>query len=813
MQTENQRALRRLSLRPFGALLFVSVAALVTGCRADGNTPPLYTEAPPAQSAVETPEQQAPEESTDGRALWFRGGDGRAAILARERNDHEGAVALLDRLLTREELSARDRAAALWLRGLEDLREDQFERAAERFAAARRDPSMAAVEGRLRVLEAQARLDAGDPAAALELVRELPNEGALASTILIIQADALQRTNQEDEALARYAEFLRRFSADARRHEVRVKQARLYLRHRPDDPEAQRQALELYERLMLDVPLSDYAAEAAERAPELRAKLPQPRSRAQASEAERRVALATIESELKRGRYASTITDVDAFLKRGGLAAGEKCEALYLKASAVFKQRKRAKARPVYDLAARQCKKAGEEHVTTLVKSRYQSARGRYAEGAYSKAARAFEALARDFADHSYADDGLVLAGESWAEAGDHARERKAYERSIAEHPDGDMAQEARRRLIVLAFTDGRHEDVLSLTDDPARAGATGVDLGKLLYFRGRALQKLDRASEAEDAWVAASEAAPLSYVSVQALSRLREVGEAALARGVAVLEGAGEGAAPVASLALPEGDAAARAQLLASLGLGEEAAEELQEGGVGGWPAAAVLAQAGQWSASQRALGRVGASWREAAPVANRELWALAHPKAFGELVDVGEREHGLPKLLTYAIMQTESRFDPGATSWAGARGLVQLMPATAKGAANKLGLEGFDPQRLYEPAFNLSIGQYHLAQLVRRFGGDDAAVPLAIPSYNAGAGAVQRWLKERGALDFDLFIETIPFDETRKYTQSVLGRWMAYRWTHGGEEQASRRIPYVPLALPTAATSRQDDDDDDAK
>ena len=95
--------------------------------------------------------------------------------------------------------------------------------------------------------------------------------------------------------------------------------------------------------------------------------------------------------------------------------------------------------------------------------------------------------------------------------------------------------------------------------------------------------------------------------------------------------------------------------------------------------------------------------------------------------------------------------------------------MPSTAKTTANKAGVEDFDPQRLYEPEYNLSLGQFHLAQLVKRFGGDDAAVPLAIPSYNAGAGAVQRWLKERGALDFDLFIETIPYDETRKYTQSV--------------------------------------------
>jgi soluble lytic murein transglycosylase len=147
---------------------------------------------------------------------------------------------------------------------------------------------------------------------------------------------------------------------------------------------------------------------------------------------------------------------------------------------------------------------------------------------------------------------------------------------------------------------------------------------------------------------------------------------------------------------------------------------------------------------------------------------------------------------------MQTESRFNPGATSWAGARGLIQLMPSTARGEAKKIGLEDFDPLRLYEPAYNLSIGQHHLHGLVKRFGGQDEVVPLAIPSYNAGAGAVDRWLKERGEWDYDLFLESIPYDETRRYTQSVLGRWFAYRWLHSDESDARARIPYVPLKIP---------------
>ncbi|MFY0536993.1 lytic transglycosylase domain-containing protein [Nannocystis pusilla] len=166
------------------------------------------------------------------------------------------------------------------------------------------------------------------------------------------------------------------------------------------------------------------------------------------------------------------------------------------------------------------------------------------------------------------------------------------------------------------------------------------------------------------------------------------------------------------------------------------------------------------------------------------------------------GEGAHQVPWFLTFAIMQTESRFEPGVTSWAGARGLVQLMPATAKDLARQAGVDGFDEARLYDPSLNLDLGTLYLGNLVRRYGGDDAAVPLAIPSYNAGAGAVDKWLEKRKDWDFDLFIEAIPYDETRAYTQSVLERWLSYRWLHAPAElTADQRLPYVPLTLPSRA------------
>jgi len=788
------------SLRGTSFLRGLCLASLVlVACRGD-TTPPLYTAAADAPDAPTSDPASAPI-AEPGRDLWFSRGPGRDAILARERQDHVAAVASLDQLLATSDLGPDDRGAAQWLRGLEDLRAQQFSSAAERFAEARKAPALASVGDRLRLREAQAWLDAGEPQRALKAVDDLSEgTGNLAASALLITADARARGDDPKAAAALYDRYLQRPGESGRRHEARAKLARLLAASAEADD--LRKALKLYERLALDVPLSDYGEEATERIPALEQSLGIRKSFAESREAVRQRSLARLRDALARSRYAAVVRDADEFLGLSALADGDRCEALFLKGSAVFKQRKRPKSRPIFEQAATACRRAGAASQDTLVKAMYQGARGRYAEATYESAAKQFESIADEFGGHSYADDALILAGESWAEHDDHPRERLAYERVLKDIPSGDMAGEARRRLIMLAFVQDRVTDAQTLAEAGlAAAPHPKFDLrerAKLHYFRGRALQRQGQTEAAVAAWLDALTAGPLTYASLQALSRLRDAGEEPFAKGVAILEHP-RGSAAV-ELELPATPAAKRAQLLARLGLGEEAGEELAEAGVAGWPAVAVLAQAGLFAESQRLLGGLGSAWRVSPPAGPiKDLWQIAHPMAFGAIVRADETTHAVPPFLAFAIMQTESRFDPGATSWAGARGLIQLMPATAKDLAKQAGLADFNPDNLYQPALNLDLGTRYLGNLVRRYGGDDAAVPLAIPSYNAGAGAVDKWLERRKSWDFDLFIESIPYDETRAYTQSVLERWLTYRWLHGDPQvPASQRIPYLPLAIP---------------
>lgn len=140
---------------------------------------------------------------------------------------------------------------------------------------------------------------------------------------------------------------------------------------------------------------------------------------------------------------------------------------------------------------------------------------------------------------------------------------------------------------------------------------------------------------------------------------------------------------------------------------------------------------------------------------------------------------EKGLDPALIAAIIYEESRFKD-QTSHAGARGLMQVTPATAEFIADDSGGATFTTEDLATPQVNISYGSYYLRYLIGRYGGDQT---LAIAAYNAGEGHLDGWLKAAGgAGSFDAS-EDIPFPETRAYVENVQEREKEYRDTYADE------------------------------
>ena len=170
----------------------------------------------------------------------------------------------------------------------------------------------------------------------------------------------------------------------------------------------------------------------------------------------------------------------------------------------------------------------------------------------------------------------------------------------------------------------------------------------------------------------------------------------------------------------------------------------------------------------------------------------SLRFPLAHYDLVQAAASSTGLSQERVFAIIRQESAFMVDARSSAGALGPMQLMPATARLVARWLDRTGPAQSELMQPRLNIELGSHYLARLEQRY---SAHPVLAAAAYNAGPGNVSRWLPRQGQLSSELWIEGIPFRETRDYVQRVLAYQAIYRFRLGlPQVRISSWMPNVP-------------------
>jgi soluble lytic murein transglycosylase len=180
---------------------------------------------------------------------------------------------------------------------------------------------------------------------------------------------------------------------------------------------------------------------------------------------------------------------------------------------------------------------------------------------------------------------------------------------------------------------------------------------------------------------------------------------------------------------------------------------------------------------------------WGQAYTQKVPEAVAILFPKAFEAEVEASCRQNELDPFFAWAIMRRESAFRPEVLSAADARGLMQIIPPTARAIATELGVPPVDEDELFSPDVNIRLGTWYLSGLLSRLGHP----ALAAGAYNGGPAPVVKWLNKNPELPLDEWIEDIPYRETRGYVKQVLADYFIYQELYGGS--AGR----LSLQLPT--------------
>ncbi len=479
------------------------------------------------------------------------------------------------------------------------------------------------------------------------------------------------------------------------------------------------------------------------------------------------------------------------------------CKAALVRAQAL-PHGKPAAAADAWGVAIDRCE-GDDAQVTAL----YSGAKASASAHRDAEALDRFGRVERLFPAHRYADDARVRAAQIALTQGDEARYVSLLSSVPDAYPDGDMKGEALFRVALEKLgghdLDGARAALDRLLALPSEDRALG-SAGRAAYFRARVSQLTGDLADARSRYAAVIGAQPLSFYMLLAVERLHALDPAASAAALDATK-AHEETGPLLSRPHPELSSPAfdRFQRLLEVGETDAARREASAGGLVADGVDPEVLWAVAWSYDQAGAPDLGhafargrlVDFRAHWPAGRWRLaWQIAYPRPWSDAVTTESKAAGIPAPLTWAIMREESAFNPDAKSGASAIGLMQLLVGSARQVAKGTNV-AVDEDALHRPEVSIALGARMLASMRASFPGNPS---LAIAAYNSGSAPVRRWLGERGGDDFDLFVERIPYEETRNYIKRVLTSEAAYACLYAPEtlaelyalpERASGQLP----------------------
>jgi soluble lytic murein transglycosylase len=744
------------------------------------------------------------------------------------RDDYGRAVAALEGPVKRLARKSPERGPARFMLASSQLAQNDCDAAGPIFEELHRSYPLLADYHAYNA--ARCRLREEDPSGALTWADKVSAGSVPEAEAELIKLDAFVALERFADVEKAATAFLERFPAGPRRSEAMFRRAEAMDRL----GRAPVEVAQLYRKIWSESPQEAWSRRAEDNLRALIARLP---ARPQVGKA------ATGPDPADLGRYSATEwlergmvlfernaneASETAFANAlsaapGGAATAElRCQAAYHRAQSVFKQRQRARGAPLFISAEAACREARNTDLT--VKSLYQAARCLSNAGDKAAALVKYAALEKEAPTHSYADDARLRAAEIHSDAQEPDKAKALLSTLADAYPKGDQATEALWRLALAAIQAKNWDEATRWLDENLRRvprETIWYAEGRALYWKARVAITEGRKTEALLLYTRAINEYPLSVYTLLSFERMRTEFPEARRKLIRQLRTGLVGPASKASWKFAPRVAFGRPEFrraveLARMGLGSESRRELARLGHGqidtrdkarkasaddddasdtatseredvNWIASLLLDRGRSWAAAHAIPRYTLTGYRRSYPQGLREaMWRLSYPKAFPETVAAVSKANRVPEALQLAIMREESAFNPRIESFANALGLTQMLVKTARRFSER----PVTRDTLLDPSRNLELGSKLLSFLLDRYHRKE---PLVIASYNAGEGAVDRWLGERGDLPLDEFLETIPYDETRGYTKRVLASYITYSWLY----ESARPVPEMSFSL----------------
>ncbi len=394
----------------------------------------------------------------------------------------------------------------------------------------------------------------------------------------------------------------------------------------------------------------------------------------------------------------------------------------------------------------------------------YQRGRIMLRPGTSGEWREALRAVVRDFPSDTSSGTALFLLADLATDEGRDSVARETFLASVARYPGYSRAPLALFNAGMIAYVQGNYEAAAKDFESLRSSYPASAEMTSALYWKGRALEKSGDSSAVAASCARIRATDSLSYYSVLCSNRTGVPfwNTVAAADSFAVLPA-------VDSIVL-------RVRALREIDFQPELSLELDRiRVVAGMDAEQLLSAAnslrllgeGSRAVSLAQLAQSRGARRDA------RLYRLLYPAAHLDMVRAEAAQHGLDMDLVAGLIRQESLFNPAATSPAGARGLMQIMPAVGGDLARAAGFPVWDPVLLYQPDVNARLGVQHFADLIT----SQKHVFHVLASYNAGASRVERWLTKAGTDDPEVFVERIPYVETRDYVRILIRNRESYR------------------------------------